>query len=352
MHFDQFFIVLSIFLRPLSFLYGFVTDVRNISYDKKWQRSQLPRQKIISVGNLTVGGTGKTPMVEYLLTYFLGRRPAGTIGTLSRGYGRLTKGFRIAGEADTAGTIGDEPLQLFRKFGRNVTVTVGEKRVAALTQLETQRPDINLVLLDDTYQHRPVSPHLSVLLMDYNRPFYLDHPFPAGRLRERRHGARRADVVVVTKCPDTLPEAKQEEISRNIRAYSRPDTPVCFAGLTYLPPVAFSPVNSLPVPEKVILVTGIAQAGPLETYVRTHFAMIRHEQFGDHHRYSRAELERIVQDLREDTGLLTTEKDWVKLSELVTEAERQTLPLFYLPIGVKFLSGEAEFRKILDRTVN
>ncbi|WP_229201668.1 tetraacyldisaccharide 4'-kinase [Arsenicibacter rosenii] len=344
--------MLSFFLRPLSVLYGFVTDVRNISYDKNWQRSQVPQQKIISVGNLTVGGTGKTPMVEYLLAYFAGRRPAGTIATLSRGYGRLTKGFRIATEADTAETIGDEPLQVYRKFGREVCITVGEKRVAALARLAVLRPAIDLVILDDAYQHRPVRPHLSVLLMDFNRPFYLDHPFPAGRLRERRHGARRADMIVVTKCPDDLPVTKQEAIVRHIRQYSRAGTPVFFAGLTYQTPNAFSEQNTGPMPPRVILVTGIAQAGPLEAYVKAQYTMLRHERFGDHHRYSRADLDRIIADLSGDVALLTTEKDQVKLAALFTEEEQQRLPLFYLPIGVKFLSGDDEFGKILDRTMN
>jgi len=334
-YFDQLFIVLPFFFRPFSYLYGFVTDVRNYTYDSNWQKSHKPQQKTISVGNLTVGGTGKTPMIEYLLRVLSQNQPKHTMATLSRGYGRETKGYRLANPADTASTIGDEPLQIYRKFGHQVWVTVGERRAEALKKLNEQHPEVNLVLLDDAFQHRAVSPHLSILLMDYNRPFYEDHPFPAGRLRERRHGARRADMVIVTKCPDRLSNSDQARIKMAISQYTRANQsiPIFFTGLTYLQPHTFSGQVVVNMPRKVVLVTGIAQAGPLESYVRQTFAMSKHHRFGDHHVYTRSDVDRILDSLPSDTALLTTEKDWVKLSALFSADEQSRLPLFYLPIG-------------------
>ena len=253
---------MSILLRPLSYLYGIITDVRNYLYDAGVKKSLQPTQITIDIGNLTVGGTGKTPMVEYLITHFLTNPIPFSIATLSRGYGRRTRGFRIAIPTDTAETIGDEPLQLFRKFGDRVWISVGERRAEALHQLRQQFPEATLVLLDDAFQHRAVRPHLNILLMDYNRPFYQDYPFPAGRLRERRHGANRADVVIVTKCPHNLTVAQQEQITNCIHRYTKHEQiPVCFAGLAYALPKRFAEHHINVPPQRGSLVSGIAQAG-------------------------------------------------------------------------------------------
>lgn len=298
----------------------------------------------MSVGNLTVGGTGKTPMVEYLIKRLVsGPDSTAVLATLSRGYGRWTKGFRMATDADTADTIGDEPLQIYRKFGRpmpqRVRVCVGERRADAIRQLLGLHPDTSAILLDDAFQHRAVRPHINLLLTDYNRPFYLDYPFPAGRLREGRQGASRADAVIVTKCPDELSADEQQPIRAQIRRYA-PTAPVYFAGLSYSRPVSFAthqPTDSL---RRVILVSGLASAGPLEQYVRRTFDLVRHHRFADHYVYTRAELERIMNDRPPGAALLTTEKDWVKLDSLLTPDERSQWPLFYLPVAVRFLGDE------------
>lgn len=341
---------MSILLRPLSYLYGIITNVRNYLYDVGVKKSLRPVQITISIGNLTVGGTGKTPMVEYLLINLGTKR---TIATLSRGYGRRTRGFRIATPTDTAETIGDEPLQLYRKFGDRVWVSVGERRADALHRLRLQLPEADLVLLDDAYQHRAVRPHLNILLMDYHRPFYHDYPFPAGRLRERRHGANRADVVIVTKCPHNLTVAQQEEITNYIHHYTKnPQIPVCFAGLAYASPKPFVENYSTPIPQRVILVSGIAQAVPLETYVRGNFQLQKHWQFGDHHAYTRSDINKVLNQLPADTAVLTTEKDWVKLSAILSAEEQAQFPFFYLPIRMQFLTGETDLLKLLDEVVN
>ncbi|WP_460965141.1 tetraacyldisaccharide 4'-kinase [Spirosoma litoris] len=338
-------------LMPLSGLYSLLIGIRNWLFDRHLLKSIRPSVYSISVGNLTVGGTGKTPMIEFLIkrSAFLVTSQPGETATLSRGYGRRTRGFRIATDTDTADTLGDEPLQLYRKFSPQVRVCVGERRVDAIQSLLTLHPETKQVLLDDAFQHRAVQPHLSILLMDYNRPFYDDYPFPAGRLREPRKGARRADGIVVTKCPTDLWATEQQRIANRIRKYTQPDTPIFFAGLAYSAPMAFATHQPTADLRDVILISGLANADPLEQYVRRTFNLIKHYRFADHYVYARAVLEEILATLPPATAVLTTEKDWVKLDALLSPEERANLPLFYLPVAVQFLSGqERGFAQFLD----
>lgn len=338
-------------LLPLSVLYGLILDIRNWLFDRHLLKSARPSVYSIGVGNLTVGGTGKTPMIEFLIIRYAlsGVNNPGETATLSRGYGRRTRGFRIATDTDTACAIGDEPLQLYRKFSPQVRVCVGERRVDAIELLQALHPETKQILLDDAFQHRAVRPHLNILLMDYNRPFYDDYPFPAGRLRERRKGARRADVVVVTKCPTNLWATEQARIANRIRTYTRPETPIFFAGLTYNSPTSFARHQQTTGLSDVVLLSGLANADPLEQYVRQTFGLSKHYRFADHYAYTRADLDAILVDLPLKTALLTTEKDWVKLDALLSPDERATLPLFYLPVAVQFLAGqETEFVQFMD----
>lgn len=325
--------------------------LRNAFYDNGLFKKQRPALRVISVGNLTVGGTGKTPMVEYLIKRYLANWPSDgpETATLSRGYGRTTKGFRLATDADTAATLGDEPLQLYRKFGRSVIVCVGERRADALYQMQQQFPQLRRVLLDDAYQHRAVDPHLNLLLSDYNRPFYADYPFPAGRLREGRSGAGRADAVIVTKCPSALSTDEQQQIRRSVHRYSGAGVPVLFAGLQYGQPVAYATQQPTDTLRSVVLVSGLANADPLDAYVRQAFDLLTHHRFADHYAYQRADLDRLLADRPPGAALLTTEKDWVKLDALLTTDERATLPVYYLPVSVQFLPGyEQAFSQLLD----
>ncbi|WP_316933142.1 tetraacyldisaccharide 4'-kinase [Spirosoma radiotolerans] len=327
--------------------------IRNWLFNSHLLVSFCPSVYTISVGNLTVGGTGKTPMIEFLIKRSVSRQPnrSGATATLSRGYGRQTTGFRLANETDTASTIGDEPLQLYRKFSPAIRVYVGERRADAIQAIMALEPETKQVLLDDAYQHRAVQPHLNILLMDYNRPFYADYPFPAGRLREGRNGARRADAVVVTKCPTDLFATEQQRISAKIRPYTRPDVPIFFAGLQYDLPVSFATRQAVSRLGDVLLVSGLANASPLEQYVRQTYRLVRHVPFSDHHAYSRPDFDTLLDRLPPQTALLTTEKDWVKLDALLTDQERATLPLYYLPVAVRFLPGqEARFMAFLDQS--
>lgn len=345
-------------LKPLSWLYGGITDVRNLLYDRNIIPVLRPATYTIAVGNLTVGGTGKTPHVDYLVSLL---KAAGPVATLSRGYGRRTRGFRLVTDADTADTVGDEPLLLYRKHGKraagagaDVLVSVGEKRAESIPKLLTIRPDLRTIILDDAFQHRPVGPQLNLLLTDYHRPFYEDDPFPGGRLRERRHGARRADVILVTKCPDELGAAEQQAIRQRIRQYGRAEVPVFFTGLRYGTPVHFAarpPAGKEKKGEnRVVLVSGIARPEPLENYVRTHFSLVSHLRFADHYRYTATDLDRMNRELPAEATVLTTEKDFVKLAPLLAEAGADASRFQYLPIEIKFLSGEAAFKQIVQQT--
>ncbi|MCY7360151.1 MAG: tetraacyldisaccharide 4'-kinase [Rudanella sp.] len=351
----------TLFLRPFSALYGQLLDYRNCLYDRQIKPVFRPKQKSISVGNLTVGGTGKTPMIEFLVRKLLsGALPTKQLNqfplqmaTLSRGYGRRTTGFRLASPADTAHTIGDEPTQLYRKFGRQLVVAVAERRVKGLQQLSAQCPEVNLVLLDDAFQHRAVKPHLSILLSDYNRPFQHDHPFPEGRLRERRHGAKRADLIVVTKCPDNLSASEKQQIIDEITPYKVTETPVFFSTLCYGTPESFdNQIVGFNEKKTVVLVSGLANADLLENYVSQTFSLLRHHHFKDHYVYTRSDVDRMIQGLPPDAMLLTTEKDWVKIDPLLRAEERATLPLYYLPVAMRLLDDEAAFWEQIMGVVN
>jgi tetraacyldisaccharide 4'-kinase len=339
--------ILQLLLMPLGWLYGGVMAVRNWLYDRNLKKVYRFSVPVISIGNLTVGGTGKTPHVEYLIRLLKNRYG---VATLSRGYGRRTKGFLLANAQATAATLGDEPYQLYLKFAPEVTVAVGERRAEAIPAILQAQPRTGAILLDDAYQHRSVAPRLSILLTDYNRPFYGDFVLPAGRLRESRGGASRADMIIVTKCPPDLSRTSQQEITRRIEQYKRPEVPVFFTGIRYGEPVPFGGAGGAFNPD-VVLVSGLANAAPLENYVRQRFRLLEHLEFRDHHRYGPVDLAAMRKALEETSGrtVLTTEKDYVKLigPELREQAAR--LPLFYLPIEVFFLEKQPEFDALMGR---
>ncbi len=333
-------LLLRVLLLPFAGLYALVMAVRNKLYDLNLKKTYRFRVPVLAVGNLTVGGTGKTPHVEYLVR-LLGDRYR--VATLSRGYGRQTKGFRLAGPADTAATLGDEPCQLYRKFAPAVTVAVGERRAEAIPAILQAHPATDVIILDDAYQHRSVMPRLSILLTDYNRPFFRDHVLPAGRLREARRGAGRAHVVIVTKCPGDLDATGQSAITDAVHQYARPEVPVFFTGIRYGAPVAFG--NGAAFHPDVVLVSGLANPAPLERYVRGQFRLLAHLAFRDHHRYGAADLHRMEGALAETGGraLLVTEKDYVKLLSPDFAGFTGRLPFFYLPMEVFFLEGGSRF---------
>ncbi|SMB98976.1 lipid-A-disaccharide kinase [Hymenobacter roseosalivarius DSM 11622] len=338
---------LVLLLLPFAWLYAGVMAVRNWLYDKGLKSSFAFETPVISVGNLRVGGTGKTPHVAWLVAEL--RTHGAKLAILSRGYGRSTKGFRLADTAVTAATIGDEPLQHYQDFGGQIPVAVAEDRRAGLTLLLAARPDLTTVVLDDAYQHRRVRPALSILLTEQQRPFYTDYVLPAGRLRESRAGARRADAVIVTKCADMLSSAQREEITRQIRRYARPNVPVLFSTYAYGEPVALGSLKKPPGTD-IVLLTGIARPEPLRAYLAAAgYRIGHHARYGDHHAFSAADVAAVAAQLQPGQCVFTTQKDAVRLLEPGLRTAVAQLPVFYIPITVQFLADDAtRLRQLLS----
>ncbi|SHL98323.1 tetraacyldisaccharide 4'-kinase [Hymenobacter psychrotolerans] len=341
--------LLTLLLLPFSWLYAGVMAVRNWLYDtgRKSSGNFWP-VPVLSVGNLRVGGTGKTPHVAWLVHELrrLGQQPA----ILSRGYGRRTRGYRLGNPRETAETFGDEPLQHYQDFGGQVPVAVCEDRLTGLSKLFAL-PQVGAVVLDDAYQHRRVQPDFSVLLTEQHRPFYDDYVLPAGRLRESRAGARRADVVIVTKCDRTLDAAQQQEIARRIRRYARPDVPVLFSTYAYAAPVPLAGSAATPAgcgPE-IVLLTGIAQPGPLRDYLtRAGYRIVHHAAFPDHHAFTAEEIAGVAAQCGPGRCIFTTQKDATRLLAPALHTEIARLPVFYIPVTVEFLAdGAARLRQLL-----
>lgn len=331
-------IILRIVLFPLAVLYRIVTGVRNLLYDLRMRPSVSFEVPVICVGNITVGGTGKTPMIEHLIrlcsrTY--------KVATLSRGYGRDTKGFRLATPQDTAGTIGDEPMQFYRKFNEQITVSVCEDRAFAIPAILQEKEEINLILLDDGFQHRRVRPHFSLVLTDYYRPFYKDFLLPAGQLRESRKEVSRAHAVVVTKCPTDMQEDEMMRIEHAIRKYA--ELPIFFSRIHYGEPVPFGVQQTIN--KDIILVTGIGYSKPLYDYVIQGFRIIEHVSYADHHAYTLTDLAKLQKKVEASPGcsLVTTEKDWVKLTAPDLMETTKKLPFFFIPIEVDFVKSGEDF---------
>jgi tetraacyldisaccharide 4'-kinase len=334
------------FLLPFSWLYGIVTDCRNYLYDTEYCETTLFNKPVINVGNLTVGGTGKSPHVEYLSRLLKDKYQ---IATLSRGYGRKTKGFIHADTNANAKKIGDEPFQFYQKFKNDVDVYVGENRVEALRKIFDGNPKTDVVILDDAFQHRPVKPSLNLLLVDYSRPIDKDYPFPAGRLRERRHGAKRADAVVVTKCPDlTIDERSQFKL--RLSNYLENNTPIFFTKILYGKPQNCRSEVEIVTLKKIVLLSGIANPKPFEDYAKANFEVIEHLVYKDHHDFSEKDLKEISTKIQDDsTAILMTEKDMVKFKPFLNFPLLANVALYYLPIEVGFLdnSMKKEFDELI-----
>lgn len=337
--------LLRVLLWPVSLLYGFAVRLRNHLYNIGYKKSFSFQSTVISVGNLSAGGNGKTPMVEYLIRLLI---PNNEIAVLSRGYGRRTSGFRLAEQNDSASGIGDEPLQMFKKFSPRLTVAVGESRALAIPKILFEKPEVEVIILDDAFQHRSVIPQLSILVTDYRAPFFRDFLLPAGRLREPRNGAKRAHVVVVTRCPPHIDKEKRGHFIKEIRKY-HPGVPVCFSSIIYKDPVHYTTGVKLDSNPMVMLISGIASPKPLVEYVSNRYKLVGHLRFRDHFRYTKKVIDRIEEQFQELPGdskiLLTTEKDMVRLAEF--DHRLKNWPLYYLPIECGFIDGNEKFNKMV-----
>jgi tetraacyldisaccharide 4'-kinase len=319
-------------LYPFAAIYDLVTRLRNLFFDLGWKNSERSKIPSIVVGNLSVGGTGKTPMVEFLIQKF---KDDLKLAVLSRGYGRKSKGFLAANQDSTPELIGDEPFQIFQKFREEIPVFVGEDRLAAIDKIyfRTNRP--HLLILDDAFQHRYVIGDVSVLLTTYQKPFFSDYLLPMGRLRESRRGAKRTDIVVVTKCPKELPETRKSELIKGIERYLLRGTPIVFSYISY--GAQFCLVGKFPFSSQIILLTGLADDKPLVEYVSEKFTLLETVSYPDHHDYSLDDFEKIKsiyqKHLQSYPVILTTEKDAVKVKSNAPKGFLKEIPIFVLPIA-------------------
>ncbi|MFO7822734.1 MAG: tetraacyldisaccharide 4'-kinase [Cyclobacterium sp.] len=329
-------------LFPFALIYGGITAFRNHLFDAGLKRSQAFEVPTIVVGNLAVGGTGKTPFVEFLIKHL---SPGLSLGVLSRGYGRKTSGFRIADETVGPEDIGDEPFQVYSKFKSQVQVAVGEERVLAIPMMLAAANGLLAILLDDAYQHRYLKADGYILLTTFEKPFYEDHLLPMGRLREGRKNANRADAVVVTKCPDTISQEEKDLMTTKIKCFTRKETPVFFAGLTYGRPYPLQN-GDRGLGKNLILVTGIVDPKPMVDELTKNHQVLEVISFPDHHRYAEKDMQsirRICDKFRDKKpAIITTEKDAVKLRDERLLKILQHLPVFILPVAVAMDKKDAD----------
>ena len=326
----------QIVLLPLAWLYGLAVRLRNYLYDIGYSRSFNYDIMVILVGNLRAGGTGKSPMVEYLIRLLQERY---TLAVLSRGYKRQTKGFRLAAPGMSAHDLGDEAYQMYLKYGKKVRVAVGEERTLAIPTILLEHPETQVILMDDGYQHRAVRADLNILLTSYQQPFYEDYLLPAGRLREPRNEVRRAQMVVVTKCPPTITASEKKHITQRINSYAGGTIPVFFATIAYGKPRPLSNKMST-AGNKMLAFAGLADPSLFFEHVQKHFEIVDTVAFADHYNYTSADLQQLAgQAAAHGAGLITTEKDVVKLrNEEYVQALAGT-PLYYVPIETRFLEN-------------
>jgi tetraacyldisaccharide 4'-kinase len=352
---------LRFLLYPFSILYGIVVYTRNILFDIGILRSRSFPVWVISVGNLSVGGTGKSPHIEYIISILGKLSPryknlnikAENTAVLSRGYGRKTSGFHLVTETSTAQEVGDEPKQIKEKF-KTVNVAVDEKRARGVKKLLELNKDINLFLLDDAVQHRYVTPTFSILLTNYHKPFYEDHLLPAGRLREQRRGYKRTDIIIVTRTPNNLLDVEKKMVIKKINPLT--NQKVFFSSVEYKEAIPVYPDSTLiPKIEKttsVVLLTGIANSNDLRKNLLAKTKEVVHMNYPDHHWYTLVDIMKVVDAFNKidnpDKVIITTEKDAVRLHQASVIEQLGKLPIFYIPIEIK-VREEAEFEEEILR---
>ena len=345
-------------LFPVSLVYSVVTGIRNKLFDLNIIKSTEFDFPVISVGNITVGGTGKTPHVEYLVNLLSGHYK---IAVLSRGYRRSTKGFILADINSAPEDIGDESCQINRKF-EDVPVAVDENRVRGIRMLKKKIKNLRCVILDDAYQHRKVHPGVSILLIDYNRPLRNDRMLPLGNLRENRHNIHRANIIIVTKVPHKIKPIEKRLWVKDLNLF--PYQFLYFTSFQYgkLTPVFLKNGKKMEFNDLdkkstgIILVTGIANPDPLYDKVKKYSRSVYHYRFPDHHAYSAGHLEDIYKRLSSLRGtiklIVTTEKDAVKMRQLASVDTRIKELIYYVPIKIKFLGEtQEEFDQIILKYV-
>ena len=314
----------------LSLQFYLVTFLRNKFYDFGVFKSYSFETPVISVGNLSVGGTGKTPFVEFLIRHFSKNYK---VAVLSRGYKRKSKGFILASDSDDSNSIGDEPFQYYSKF-KNIRVAVDKKRKRGIKKLI--KAGVNMIILDDAFQHRKVDPKYSILLTDYSNLYFNDYLLPRGNLRESKSGYRRADAIVITKCPENFSETDKKNILNRINLNSNQQ--IFFSKIKYSDNL-FSAESSIKISElfnqSVNLVTGIVNSEVLIKYLENKGLIINHFRFADHYDYKEKDIVNFSGEI-----IITTEKDYTKLRKFDIEH------LYYLPISMEIMCDESILKHI------
>ncbi|WP_372794139.1 tetraacyldisaccharide 4'-kinase [Lutibacter sp.] len=331
-------------LYPFSLLYGLITSIRNYLYNKHIITSTQFKTPTIVVGNLSVGGTGKTPQIEYLIRLLQNDYK---IAVLSRGYKRKSSGFIIADENATAEIIGDEPFQYYLKFPK-VIVCVDADRTNAIQQLEALENPPDIILLDDAFQHRRVNAGFNILLTAYHNLYVDDGMLPTGNLRENKSGAKRAQVIIVTKCPNNISEVEQFEITKKLNLTEKQS--VFFTTIEY--DNELKGVSNLNLSElkntEILLVTGIANPTPLVEYLTNQKIKFKHLKYPDHYQFKEKDIAEIKSEFKllksNNKIVLTTEKDYVRIF-----ADLQNLQ--FISIKTKFVKNKASFDKLIKNYV-
>jgi tetraacyldisaccharide 4'-kinase len=326
-------------LLPVSILYGLIIRLRNLCYDKGWFHSTGFNFPIIAIGNLSVGGTGKSPMIEFLVQHL---SPQFKIATLSRGYKRKTKGYVLASEQTTALEIGDEPMQFHQKFP-DISVVVCEERIIAVPHILQDLPDTELILLDDAFQHRSIKPGLSILLTEYADLFTRDFFLPTGNLRDEKESYKRAEIIVVTKCDENITQDQKNKIIKEINPVSGQQ--IFFSAIEYGKPyhiLDHRQMKEFDENTDVLLVTGIANFRPLKKMLQEQTHGYDQLSYGDHHIYTIDDMHEIEIRYKKLKGknnmILTTEKDAVRLIKF--KEHLTSLPVYVLPVKHKILFNE------------
>ncbi|MFD1631334.1 tetraacyldisaccharide 4'-kinase [Pseudopedobacter beijingensis] len=339
---------LRLLLFPFSLVYGFVVWVRNRFYDCGWKKSTSFSIPTIGIGNLEVGGSGKTPLTEYLIRNL---SPKYKIATLSRGYGRKTRGFRWVGVHDEVSLVGDEPLQMKQKFP-DISVSVCESRVEGIHQLQKNH---DLVLLDDAFQHRAATLGYHILVFDYNHLAYPKLLLPAGNYRDLFSERKRADLIVISKCPTFM--SMDERVKINYQMVNNGQK-VIFSSIKYADNLQqiitgeTMKLSSIQQETKVLLITGIAKPQPLLTELRKYTNYITHHFYSDHHQFSKKNMLKLVEEFEKlpsgNKIIITTEKDATRLNTAENKSYIINLPVYQLPIEVCFLDND---KAVFDQSI-
>ena len=332
-------------LLPIGFLYGLVVAFRNFLFKIQWLDSYKIPVKSICVGNLSVGGTGKTPHVAYLTEWLENEHQ---IQILSRGYGRKSKGFILLDENANANSVGDEPLFYYQKF-KKVDVAVCESRKLGVEKLLKIKSN-PIIILDDAFQHRAVQSGLNILITDFSKPYFRDFMLPAGNLREWISGRKRADIIIVSKCDEKLDKLTKSIYRKKLKF--KPES-IYFSSICYGKITSFGSKSEFSEVQKILLVTGIANPTPLYNHLKTKYE-IELIQFPDHHTFSIDDIHKIHKKFdtfaSENIAIVTTEKDFMRLQSEVFKAEVMKKPWFYQEISVK-IDRELEFKTEINNYV-